>query len=95
MATSVVSGRVDDAVRARADAVIRAAGFSVADVIRVVWENIARTGVVPVVEDTAQNTPVTDPWDEFMAFRSALPESPWLVTLSDQEMKDVIASRYE
>lgn len=30
-----------------------------------------------------------------MAFRSALPESPWLVTLSDQEMKDVIASRYE
>lgn len=95
MATSVVSGRVDDAVRARADAVIRAAGFSVADVIRVVWENIARTGVVPAVEGADQDSPVTDPWDEFMAFRSALPESPWLATLSDQEMKDVIASRYE
>lgn len=95
MATSVVSGRVDDAVRARADAVIRAAGFSVADVIRVVWENIARTGVVPAAEGAAQDSPAIDSWDEFMAFRSTLPESTCLAVLSDQEMKDVIASRYE
>ena len=95
MATSVVSGRVDDAIRARADAVIRAAGYSVADVIRIVWENIARTGVVPAVDGATQDSSAPDPWDEFMAFRAALPESQWLATLSDQEMKDVVASRYE
>lgn len=50
MATEVVSGRVDEKVRQRADAYIRAAGSTPAEVIKVVWENIARTGEVPTGE---------------------------------------------
>ena len=54
MATAVVSGRVDEQVKARAEAFIRAAGLSTGDVIRVVWEHIARTGEVPDVGDAAE-----------------------------------------
>ena len=92
MATSVVSGRVDEKIRQRADAYIRAAGSTPAEVIKVVWENIARTGEVPEV------VPVEEPrgaWERFMEFRESLPKAePWLVSLTKEQMRDMIASRY-
>ena len=92
MATSVVSGRVDEKIRQRADAYIRAAGSTPAEVIKVVWENIARTGEVPEV------APVEEPrgaWERFMEFRESLPKAePWLVSLTKEQMRDMIASRY-
>ena len=92
MATSVVSGRVDEKVRQRADAYIRAAGSTPAEVIKVVWENIARTGEVPEV------VPVEEPrgaWERFMEFRESLPKAePWLVNLTKEQMRDMIAGRH-
>ena len=38
MATAVISGRVDEQVRESAERYIQAAGLTVADVIRTVWE---------------------------------------------------------
>ena len=43
MATAIVSGRVDAAVKERAGVYIRAAGSSVGDVINDLWTYIART----------------------------------------------------
>lgn len=54
MTTTVVSGRVEEDVKRRVDAIIRAAGSSVTKVISDVWYNIATTGQLPVtavVED--------------------------------------------
>ncbi len=47
MPTVVVSGRVDEDVKLRADAVLRAAGSSVARVINDVWRSIAESGELP------------------------------------------------
>ena len=91
MATAVVSGRVDEHVRAQADRYIRAAKTTPGDVIRAVWEHIAKTGEVPVAEPLPADRTT---WDQFMAFRDELPEATWLATLSDQDMKDLIARRY-
>ena len=92
MATAVVSGRVDEKVRHRADAYIRAAGSTPAEVIKVVWENIARTGEVP------EEVPAEGPrgtWERFMEFRESLPKAePWLVNLTEEQMRDMIAIRY-
>ena len=91
MSTSVVSGRVDEKVRQRADAYIRAAGSTPAEVIKVVWENIARTGEVPEEEPEGP----CGAWERFMEFRESLPEAePWLVNLTKEQMRDMIASRY-
>ena len=51
MPTVVVSGRVDEDVKLRADAVIRASGSSVARVINDVWRSIADTGELPVAPE--------------------------------------------
>ena len=92
MATAVVSGRVDEQVRQRADAYIRAAGSTPAEVNMVVGENIARTGEVPV-ESPAEES--RGAWERFMEFRESLPEAePWLVSLTKEQMRDMIASRY-
>ncbi len=92
MATAVVSGRVDEKIRQRADAYIRAAGSTPAEVIKVVWENIARTGEVP--EAVAAERP-RGAWERFMEFRESLSEAdPWLVNLTKEQMRDMIASRY-
>ena len=47
MPTVVVSGRVDEDVKLRADAIIRSEGSSVARVISDVWQNIVDTGQLP------------------------------------------------
>ena len=92
MATSVVSGRVDEKVRQRADAYIRAAGSTPAEVIKVVWENIARTGEVPEV---APSEGSRGAWERFMEFRESLPKAePWLVNLTKEQMRDMIAGRH-
>lgn len=47
MQTAVVSGRVDQTIKERADRVIRASGLTVADVIKAMWFSIAQTGELP------------------------------------------------
>ena len=47
MATAVVSGRVDEAIRQRADIAMRKANLTPTDVIQGVWAAMAKTGEVP------------------------------------------------
>ena len=91
MATAVVSGRVDERVRQRADAYIRAAGSTPAEVIKVVWERIAQTGEVPEEEPV---TVAQEPMERLAELRALFGKSDWLVNLTKEEMRDVIASRY-
>ena len=47
MGTSVVSGRVEDATRHKADLAIRKAGLTANSVIQNLWASIAESGEVP------------------------------------------------
>lgn len=95
MATAVVSGRVDEQVKARAEAFIRAAGLSTGDVIRVVWERIARTGEIPDAGDDVEQLDVSrDPLGRLGELRASFGACEDLVNLDDDQMRDMIASRY-
>lgn len=93
MPTAIVSGRVDAAVRDRANAYIHAAGLTAGDVVKLVWENIARTGEVPMRQEVAEQE-YDDPFEQFMAFCASLPKpkDDWLSTMTDEQMKDLIAA---
>ena len=91
MATAVVSGRVDEKIRQRADAYIRAAGSTPAEVIKVVWENIARTGEVP---EEVPTVATQGPMERLAELRESFGEADWLVNLTKEEVRDMIASRY-
>lgn len=94
MATAVISGRVDEQVRESAERYIQAAGLTVADVIRTVWERIARTGEVP--REEAVGEPADAAWNDFMAFRDEISgEASWLDALTEREVRDLVAARYE
>lgn len=96
MANVVVSGRVSESVKRRADAYIRAAGLTVADVVRVVWDNIARTGEVPTACSDAESAETDDPWVRFMHVRGSLSDEPgWLADLSDENVRDMAATERE
>lgn len=94
MATAVVSGRIDAAVKEQAGAYIHAAGLSTGDVIKTVWENIAKTGRVPTAQES--NAPkAEDPFEGFVEFCDALPPAPtWLVDLNDAQMNEMMAARH-
>lgn len=96
MATAVVSGRVDVVVKRAADAIISARGLTPADVIKAVWERIAATGEVPgspeyVDEDRERSRRLLA---ELKELSESLEPSDWLVNLTDEEMKEMVASKY-
>ena len=75
MATAIVSGRVDEVVKERAGAYIKAAGLTVGDVINIVWTNIANTGSIPTIESAGVEEAL-DPFERFMAFRETFNSAP-------------------
>ena len=96
MATAVISGRVEEELKERVGRLIQAAGMSAADVIKTVWENIARTGEVPMpcaadeqVDERAKR------FAQFMELRASLPACPELIGMDDDAMRSVVAERYE
>lgn len=94
MATAIVSGRVDLAVRDRANAYIHAAGLTAADVIKRVWENIAQTGEVPASQQGAAEQELGGPFERFMAFRETRPDAnppDWFLNESASDLKDRLA----
>ena len=93
MATAVISGRVDERIKERADAYLRAAGLQAGDVIRQVWEHIARTGEIPI-DGKREATVEEDPFERLMALRISFGSSEELKHLTDEQMRDMIASRY-
>lgn len=91
MATAVISGRVDERVKARAELFIHAAGLSAGDVIRMVWEHIAQTGEIPALEGASD---ADDPLTRLGELRAAFGSSEELVSLTDAQMREMIAGRY-
>ncbi len=99
MTTAIVSGRVDEAVKKRAGAYIRAAGLTAGDVIKAVWESIANTGEVPRPEQSESLTEQDATWRAFMDFRSSLSgqlvDDDWIVGLSEEGMRAAITQMLE
>ena len=93
MATAVISGRVDERIKERADTYLRAAGLQAGDVIRQVWEHIARTGEIPV-DEGREAAVEEDPLEKLMALRVSFGSSEELKHLTDEQMREMIASRY-
>ena len=94
MPTAIVSGRVDAAVRDRANAYIHAAGLTAGDVVKRVWESIARTGEVPAAQQAADEPDPDDPFERFMAFRKTLPDidlPEWFINGSPEDLKNYLA----
>lgn len=88
MATAIVSGRVDEAVKERAGAYIKAAGLTVGDVINIVWTNIANTGSTPAIESAGDEEPL-DPFERFVSFcdkLEPLPGSERYAHMTDEEI---------
>lgn len=91
MATVVVSGRVDEEVRRRADRVIERAGSTPGDVIRTVWETIAATGKLPVSQEQEDEFKrKRKAFKEFLDFVNSLPPAPdWFSTMTDRDLQDM------
>ena len=98
MATAIISGRVEESVKEKAGAYIRAAGLTVGDVIKLVWENIAQTGELPQPIDRGDSSEDAT-WKGFMEFRSALNDGSaredWLADLDDKGIRDVVTEALE
>lgn len=93
METAIISGRVPLDTKDRANVYIKQAGLSVGDVIRNVWDRISRTGEVPMPMPKDESK--QELWKEFMAFCDELGPDPVMATLTKQQMRDMIAERYE
>ncbi len=98
--TTVVSARVDTATLRCAMRAIDASNTSIADVIKRTIYDIARTGKVDVIErveamERARREEGHRKMEEFMSWRKDVPEVSWLSTLTDEEMRDMIASKYD
>lgn len=96
METAVVSGRVDQAVKERADRIIRASGFTVADVIKATWSSIAKTGELPeaLIAPTGKSE-LSNQFSRFVQFVEKLPSAPdEFADMSDAQMKSLLGERH-
>ena len=88
MATLVVSGRVDETIRHRADAVIRKAGLTPTEIIQNVWNSIAQTGDIPEQalprRESDDQKSALERLDDFLA--ALPPANPQFAGLSDDEL---------
>lgn len=100
MPTTVISARVDTATLRQAMRVIDASSYSLADIIKDTITNIAVTGEIPLekrLEEAARKRREEGKKKiaEFLAFVDSVEWAPWLATLTDEQMKDMIASKYD
>ena len=95
MGTAVVSGRVDQATKNRADRVIRASGLTTGDVIKALWAQISQTGEVPEFLATPHNEPDSSiRIARYMKFLDSLPPAPReYAEMSDDQMQELLGSR--
>lgn len=91
MGSSMVAGRVDDAIKQSAELYIRRAGTTPSEVIRTVWANIARTGEVPkpVRDEAGQSGLVA----RMRALRGLTPRSEFLESLTPEGLKRELENR--
>ena len=99
MATALVAGRVSEEIKERADFFIRRAGLTTSEVVRIVWENIARTGEVPrpehaspaeQEETAAEDNPLMQ---RYLYLRSITPRSEYLENLTPEGLKEELSKR--
>ncbi|MBQ9005689.1 MAG: type II toxin-antitoxin system RelB/DinJ family antitoxin [Atopobiaceae bacterium] len=94
MPTVVVSGRVDEDVKVRADAVIRAAGSSVARVINDVWRSIADSGELPSAPElSSKQSKKRAAFESFMEWFDGLP--PQNETVARMTDDEILAGRLD
>ena len=88
MPTAVVSGRIDEDVKRRADVIIRSAGSSAGRVINDVWHSIAETGELPKSPARTQETQSKRiAFDSFMEWFASLPaQNDAYASFSDEEI---------
>ncbi len=95
MATVIISGRVDEQVKERAGVYIHAAGLTVGDVIKTMWENIAATGQLPEPLGEEGEGSQASSMGAFIEFCDSLstpkPEKDWLAALAPGNEKDLVA----
>jgi len=88
MPTVVISGRVEEDVKLRADAIIRAAGSTVNGVINDVWQTIVSTGQVPappsVLDEQAQKRATFASFMEW--FDELPPQNEYFAHMTDDEI---------
>lgn len=89
--STLVAGRVDDEVKARADVYIERAGMTSASVIRAVWESIAETGSIPVV--AAEEPAGSDLMGRMRSLRARTPRSAFLEQLTPEGLKEELGNR--
>jgi len=96
METAVVSGRVEQTVKERADRVIRASGFTVADVIKATWCSIAKTGKLPeALVEPVEGLEPSNQFSRFAQFVNTLPPAPdAFANMSDGQMKRLLGERH-
>lgn len=96
MATLVVSGRVDETIRHRADAVIRKAGLTPTEIIQNVWSSIAQTGDIPEQalprRESEDRKSALERLDDFLT--ALPPANPQFAGLSDDELLAMKARDY-
>ena len=88
MPTAIVSGRVDEAVRQKADVAMRKAGLTPSDVIQGVWGEMARSGEVPEIarprRDEGEGRAAIERLEGFL--KRLPPVNPAYADLSDDEI---------
>ena len=97
MASVLVAGRVSEECKERADFYIHRAGLTASEVIRIVWENIARTGEVPHAVEPAhgegselEESPLMRRYYEL---RAATPRCEFLENLTPEGLKEELSNR--
>lgn len=90
MAMSMLTARVDADVKARADAVIKRAGMTQTDVVRIVMANIADTGRIPRREEPTRDNELLD---RMMTLRAETPSSDRLRAMGPQDLKRELEAR--
>ena len=96
MSTSIISARIEDDVKDCVARYLQAAGLGVGDVIKIVWDTIARTGEIPrplEPEDAASKQ--AERLEAFAKLRASLPPCPELASMTETDMRACIAQRYE
>lgn len=95
MATIVVSGRVDEAVKRRADMYIKAAGKTPAQIINDMYVQISITGELPRGDDDQGGLKERMALvEEFMSWRETLPpDDDWFNAMTDDDMHDLLGGR--
>ena len=95
METVVISGRIDKQTRDRGNRIIKAAGYTVNDVIKNIWATIVQTGKVPesLSSATEEQKPIDTFWEFEEFVKSIPPAPPELAQMTEAEMKDFLGSR--